>query len=183
VFNKKDVISLRLEKHDLYMSEAKFASKRSTCHKNKVGVVLLIGTLSIKGYTGNLPDQQHCEDIYKEKGDVHRCNCNSAELNAFFTALKSQTPVTTFYGATLYTTDSINVEKLGQLISAGIKEVIYGKQNSDEKEVKDLKKFAEYNNVKIICYEDYNQILDENVNKVLLEVENIFFKRNEDALK
>jgi deoxycytidylate deaminase len=177
--DKKDVIILRLQKHDLYMYYAQLASKVSTCHNKSEGALLLIGNLQFIGYTGNLPKQKHCKDIYNEKQVKFPCNCKTAEFNAIAQVVKSQYPVSTFNGGTMYTTDMMDIDKANDLVSMGITEVIYGKANKDVKSVKELNEFAKYNNLKLICYDDMHDISAKTAHDLLAEINSLIsFKNN-----
>lgn len=164
---------MRLEKHDLYMSFAKLASGRSTCHNKQEGSVVLIHNLYFIGYTGNLPKQEHCSDIFKKHDELTTCNCNSAELNAIFQVIKSKIPVSTFDGASLYTTDSITLDKLNQYASAGITEVVYGKKVSNDSEKEKILRFSKFNNITLICYEDYIERINANVKDIISEAQHL----------
>ncbi len=164
---------MRLQKHDLYMTFAKLASMRSTCANHSEGAILLIDNIMFMGYTGNLPKQKHCKDILNESGKRQPCNCNSAELNVIFQVTKSRQPVSAHNGATLYTTDTITIDKLNQLVSAGVTEIVYKKENQSEEELRDILEFAKYNEISLLCYEDETEIIDSNVNEMLLEVHNL----------
>lgn len=155
------------------MTFAKLTSMRSTCANHSEGAVLLIDNIMFLGYTGNLPKQKHCKDIINESGERQPCNCNSAELNAIFQVTKSRQPVSMYSGATLYTTDTINVDKLNQFVSAGVTEVIYKKTIEDEKELKEVEAFAQYNGITLLCYTEESEIINSNVNEMLYEINNL----------
>ena len=164
---------MRLKKHDLFMTYAKLASMRSTCANHSEGAVLLIDNIMFLGYTGNLPKQKHCKDITNETGEKQPCNCNTAELNSIFQVTKSRQPVSMYNGATLYTTDTINVDKLNQFVSAGVTEIIYKNKIEDQNMVKEVENFAQYNGVSLLCYSEESEVINSNVNEMLLEINNI----------
>lgn len=167
---------MRLDKHDLNMSMAFLASKQGTCHNKSVGSIVFIQNHRFIGYTGNLPKQKHCKEIYNDKDEKFPCNCMSAELNAVAMNLKSETPVSTSKGGILYTTDSIDLDKLNQLATFGIKEIVYAVPIEKEKD--EIQLFANYNDIKLLCYADYNEVINENVSEAINEINNILLNIN-----
>ena len=144
---KKTQSKINTDKWDpRFMSIAKNVSEWCTCHRRKVGAVIVIDKRIIAtGYNGAPTGMTNCfergsclrEDLGIESGTRKEfCYAVDAEQNAITQAAKLGTSID---GATLYVTHQPCAICTKLLISSGIKRIVYGYDYPDEFSMKLLK--------------------------------------------
>lgn len=122
-----------------FMALAKNVAEWSTCHRRKVGAVIVIDKRIIStGYNGAPTGMENClergycvrEKLGIESGTRREvCYATDAEQNAITQAAKLGTPID---GATLYVTHQPCAICTKLIISSGIKRIVYGYDYPDE---------------------------------------------------
>ena len=143
-----------------FLKMALLVSEHSTCIRKKVGAVLVKDNRVISmGYNGVLPNEEHCEDKFKDYEDNHdfytlhnkfsRSNEVHAEQNCIAYAAKHGIGTN---GATLYVTTSPCNDCAKLIVASGIKKVVYLEFYDREPEGVDLlsKKGIEHNKGEIL---------------------------------
>lgn len=120
-FNRPDI-------HKYAMQIAKVAATRATCHRKKVGAVIMKNnTVVSTGYNGAPSGLQDCLELgYCSKQDA--CLAVHAEQNAIIFAAKNGVNID---GSVLYVTHAPCLTCAKLIINSGISKVYYNKENKD----------------------------------------------------
>lgn len=108
---------------EYFMNIAKAVATRGTCPRQSVGCVLVRDNqILTTGYNGSPPGMAHCSDVGCDIVADHCVRSNHAETNAIAQAAKHGINIR---GATLFTTTYPCWPCFRQLLSTGIRLVIY----------------------------------------------------------
>jgi len=130
---------------EYFMEIAQVVAKRSTCLRQKVGVIIVKDKrILTTGYNGAPSSLPHCLDVgcLREQlnipsGERHElCRAVHAEQNAIIQAALHGASIA---NATLYTTHQPCIMCAKMLINAKIRKVVYGKKYNDERGLEFLK--------------------------------------------
>lgn len=136
-------IEYRPEWQEYFMSVAYILSKRSTCDRLHVGCVIVKDNRIITtGYNGHIKGTPHVSRIV----DGHEQMTIHAETNAIADAASRGVPLN---GSTAYVTHYPCINCTKNLISAGIKEIIYGEDYNNNPIADELYQLA---SVKVTRY-------------------------------
>ena len=131
-------LAARPDWESYFMSMARLAATRSSCHRRAVGAVLVREKRVLTtGYNGNPPGFEHCatmgcirEMLNVPSGQHHElCTGLHAEQNAIIQAAVTGVSIA---GATLYTTTFPCVTCAKMILAASIREVVYEEGYPDE---------------------------------------------------
>lgn len=121
----------RLNWEEFFMEQALIFSKRATCSRLKVGVIITtMNNIQLaEGYNGSISGHDHCEDVGCLLNEEGRCiRTVHAEQNAILNAMKKGVSIE---GGRAYVTHEPCETCTKLLLQSGIKEIIYlkGYQN------------------------------------------------------
>lgn len=141
----------RISWNEYYSSIVKNVAGRSTCHRLKVGAVLVKNnTIISTGYNGAPHGHDHCIDKGCIIIDNHCVRTIHAELNAIINAVKNGINIS---DSIIYVTHSPCMECFKHIMQAGISKIIY----LEEYKLKDYKTFYQIPSGRMI---DVQQIKD-----------------------
>jgi len=143
LINNIKSIEDRLDWDEYFMTIAYLVSRRSSCHRLKVGCVLVKDNRIISsGYNGHLPNTKHRSIIRNnhEQLTVH------SEVNSILDCAKRNVNT---HNCIAYVTHYPCLNCFKSLITAGIKKIIYGEDYKNDIIVKELQ---EELNIEIIKY-------------------------------
>lgn len=114
---------MRISRHQMFMSIARTASMRSTCHRLSVGAVLVYeGNIVSLGYNGPHSKEPHCQGNNCHVGPTGGCvRAVHAEVNA----IRRLSNDLMDEAKTLYVTHSPCPSCAEVIVAANIKQVIY----------------------------------------------------------
>ncbi len=116
---------------EYFLDLAATVSKRATCPRKSVGVVLVRERqILATGYNGSLPHQPHCSEVGCDMEDGHCVRTVHAESNAVFQAAKHGTLLN---GCHAYVTASPCWKCFQALASAGCWAITYREFYRDER--------------------------------------------------
>lgn len=114
-----------------FMRVAQLISRRSTCDRKHVGAILVQGKDIIQsGYNGSLPGAPHCDTEGHDMVGGHCVRTHHAEMNAIDRAANKGIRTE---GAKIYTNASPCEGCFNSIVTAGVKEVLYGSFYRNEK--------------------------------------------------